>query len=71
MEEVREVMDIRQAADYLGVSKDAMNKYANEGHIPAFRLGGKRWRFRKWRLDEWMDEQEKIQRSKRRDPAEK
>lgn len=52
--EVREVMDIRQAAHYLGISSDSLYRYAATGFIPAFRLGN-RWRFRKSRLDEWMD----------------
>jgi excisionase family DNA binding protein len=52
--EVREVMDIRQAAHYLGISADSLYRYAASGFIPAFRLGN-RWRFRKSRLDEWMD----------------
>jgi len=54
--EVREVMDIRQAAHYLGISSDSLYRYAATGFIPAFRLGN-RWRFRKSRLDEWMDRQ--------------
>jgi excisionase family DNA binding protein len=52
--ETREVMDIRQAAHYLGISADSLYRYASTGFIPAFRLGN-RWRFRKSRLDEWMD----------------
>jgi excisionase family DNA binding protein len=54
--EVREVMDIRQASDYLGISPDTLYKYASEGFIPAFKLGN-RWRFKKSRLDDWMDQQ--------------
>lgn len=53
---VREVMDIRQAASYLGVSADSLYRYASDGTIPCFRLGN-RWRFKKSRLDSWMDEQ--------------
>ena len=52
---VREVMDIRQAADYLGISGDTLYRYASEGFVPAFKLGN-RWRFRKSLLDGWMDE---------------
>lgn len=52
--EIREVMDIRQASDYLGISPDTLYKYASESFIPAFKLGN-RWRFKKSRLDEWMD----------------
>lgn len=47
-------MDIRQAAHYLGISADSLYRYAATNFIPAFRLGN-RWRFRKSRLDEWMD----------------
>jgi excisionase family DNA binding protein len=54
--EVREVMDIRQASDYLGISPDTLYKYASEGFVPAFKLGN-RWRFKRTRLDEWMDRQ--------------
>jgi excisionase family DNA binding protein len=57
--DVREVMDIRQASDYLGISPDSLYKYASEGFIPAFKLGN-RWRFRLSRLEEWMDHQSGI-----------
>jgi excisionase family DNA binding protein len=54
--EQREVMDIRQAADYLGISPDTLYKYASEGFVPAFKLGN-RWRFKRSRLNDWMDQQ--------------
>lgn len=57
--ETREVMDIRQASDYLGISPDSLYKYASDGFIPAFKLGN-RWRFRLSRLEEWMDHQSGI-----------
>jgi excisionase family DNA binding protein len=57
--EVREVMDIRQASDYLGISPDTLYKYASEGFVPAFKLGN-RWRFKRSRLDEWMDRQSDL-----------
>ena len=46
MAESREVMNIRQASQYLGVSPDTLYKYVNEQKIPAFKLGN-RWRFKK------------------------
>lgn len=52
----RDVMDMRQAADYLGLSADSLYRYASEGRVPAFRFGN-RWRFKKDLLDRWMDEQ--------------
>jgi excisionase family DNA binding protein len=57
--EVREVLDIRQASDYLGISSDTLYKYASEGFVPAFKLGN-RWRFKRSRLDEWMDRQSDL-----------
>ena len=56
---IREVMDIRQAADYLGISGDTLYRYASEGFVPAFKLGN-RWRFRKSLLDGWMDEKSGV-----------
>ncbi|HUI43632.1 MAG TPA: helix-turn-helix domain-containing protein [Terriglobia bacterium] len=49
-----EVMDVRAAADYLGVSCDTLYKYLSEDRIPAFKLGN-RWRFKKTVLDQWME----------------
>ena len=56
---LREVMDIRQAADYLGISGDTLYRYASEGFIPAFKLGN-RWRFRRSLLEAWMDEKSGV-----------
>jgi excisionase family DNA binding protein len=55
MSDAREVMNIRQASQYLGVSPDTLYKYVNEQKIPAFKLGN-RWRFKKSKLDQWMEE---------------
>ena len=48
-------MNIRQASQYLGVSPDTLYKYVGEQKIPAFKLGN-RWRFKKSKLDQWMEE---------------
>lgn len=53
--EIREVMAIGQAAQYLGVGSDTLYKYASEQKLPAFKLGN-RWRFKKSLLDRWMEE---------------
>jgi len=55
----REVMDIRQAAEYLGISGDTLYRYASEGFIPAFKLGN-RWRFKRSHLEHWMDQQSGV-----------
>ena len=54
MAESREVMNIRQASQYLGVSPDTLYKYVYEEKIPAFKLGN-RWKFKKTILDAWME----------------
>lgn len=56
---LREVMDIRQASEYLGISGDTLYRYASEGFVPAFKLGN-RWRFKKSLLDAWMDEKSGV-----------
>jgi excisionase family DNA binding protein len=63
-------MDIRQASDYLGISPDTLYKYASEGFVPAFKLGN-RWRFKRSRLDEWMDRQSDLQAAAEVDPEKK
>jgi len=54
MAESPEVMNIRQASEYLGVSPDTLYKYAYEARIPSFKLGN-RWKFKKTVLDGWME----------------
>ena len=56
MAESPEVMNIKQASQYLGVSPDTLYKYVAEEKIPAFKLGN-RWRFKKTILDAWMEQQ--------------
>ncbi len=63
---VKHVMNVHQAAAYMGVGTDTVYSYAKDGVIPAFKLGN-RWRFKKSKLDAWMDEQheeQKVQRGK-------
>jgi excisionase family DNA binding protein len=50
----KEVMNIREASQYLGISPDTLYKYVYSDRIPAFKLGN-RWRFKKTILDSWME----------------
>ena len=59
MADSREVMNIRQASHYLGVSPDTLYKYVSEAKVPAFKLGN-RWKFKKSKLDQWMEEQSTV-----------
>ncbi|HEY2384256.1 MAG TPA: helix-turn-helix domain-containing protein [Terriglobia bacterium] len=60
MERSKEVMTLREASQYLGISPDTLYKYLSEKSIPAFKLGN-RWRFKKDLLDRWMER--KIERT--------
>jgi len=51
-----EIMNLREASQYLSVSRDTLYKYLGENNIPAFKLGN-RWRFKKSLLDQWIGEQ--------------
>ena len=64
MADSREVMNIRQASQYLGVSPDTLYKYVGEQSIPAFKLGS-RWKFRKSVLDRWMEEKMRQSQGRR------
>lgn len=59
MADSREVMNIQQAAQYLGVSPDTLYRYVCDEKIPAFKLGN-RWRFKKTMLDSWMERKSSI-----------
>lgn len=54
MDRSKEVMNLREASDYLGISPDTLYKYLSTDKIPAFKLGN-RWRFKKDLLDRWME----------------
>ena len=59
MAESPEVMNIRQASQYLGISPDTLYKYVYEEKIPAFKLGN-RWKFKKTILDSWMEQKSSM-----------
>ena len=65
MAEVREVMDIREASEYLGVSRETLYKYVYQERIPAFKLGN-RWKFKKTVLDRWMEKESTHRETGRR-----
>ena len=63
--ESREVMNVRQASQYLGISPDTLYRYITEGEIPAFKLGN-RWKLRKTILDRWMERKMSQSTARRR-----
>ena len=53
--DVKEVMNAREAARYMGISVDTLYAYAKAKVLPAFKLGS-RWRFKRSELDGWMNQ---------------
>ena len=65
---VNQVMNIKEVADYLGVHPSTIYKYAQDGHLPAFKIGSD-WRFSRKHIDLWIDEQmDKKTRNRKKAP---
>ena len=47
-------MTLQEVAEYLQLSKDMIYRLAQNGRIPASKVGS-RWRFRRERIDRWME----------------
>ncbi|NQT33012.1 MAG: helix-turn-helix domain-containing protein [Candidatus Omnitrophica bacterium] len=54
---VSSVLTIDEVADYLKMKTVTIYKHAQEGKIPAFKVGSK-WRFKKETIDRWIENQE-------------
>ena len=51
------MMNFHEIKAYLNVSRATLYKWVEDGKIPAIKMGGV-WRFRKERIDKWLDSQE-------------
>jgi excisionase family DNA binding protein len=61
MESTKPIMNIEEVARYLGVSTATIYRYVKQGKIPASRVG-KFWRFRKEKIDAWLERQENVEK---------
>jgi len=52
-----DVLTIEELADYLKVSKSTLYKLAQEGKVPAQKVG-RHWRFHRQTIDRWLGERE-------------
>ena len=50
-----EILTLDEVAAFLKAGKRAVYRFAQNGEIPAFELGGT-WRFRRSDLDRWIDQ---------------
>ncbi|MGE5444164.1 MAG: helix-turn-helix domain-containing protein [Ignavibacteriales bacterium] len=51
----KEVMTVKEVAEYLQISEASVRRMLKAKKLPAFKLG-QQWRFRKNIVDKWMDE---------------
>ncbi|MDQ0289495.1 helix-turn-helix domain-containing protein [Oligosphaera ethanolica] len=58
-----EVMSIGELAEYLKISRSTLYKLVQEGRLPGQKLG-KRWRFHKDAIDEWLKQHPENTRSR-------
>ena len=57
MAKFKQVMTVKEIAEYLGVHPMTIYKNVQKGKIPAFKIGAS-WRIRRDSIKKWMDENE-------------
>ncbi|MFA5389106.1 MAG: helix-turn-helix domain-containing protein [Candidatus Omnitrophota bacterium] len=57
MTKPKQVMTVREIAEYLDVHPMTIYKYVQDGKIPAFKIGAS-WRIRRDSIKKWMEENE-------------
>jgi excisionase family DNA binding protein len=53
------IMTVHDVAEYLRLSEAKVYKMANEGRVPALRMG-KTWRFKRELIDEWIRKETEL-----------
>lgn len=53
-----EILTLREIAEYLKLAEKTAYRLAAEGKLPGFKVGGS-WRFRRFDIEEWIDQQSK------------
>ena len=54
-EKVKEIMTVKQVAEYLQMDEHTIYKLARSGQIPSVKIAGQ-WRFKKDVIDKWISE---------------
>jgi excisionase family DNA binding protein len=57
-------MTVRQVADFLQISTDKVYAMAQDGQIPAIKIGNQ-WRFKKEEMDAWLKSCSVISKAKK------
>lgn len=51
-----EILTIREVAEYLKINEKTAYRFAAEGKIPGFKVGGA-WRFKRNDIEKWIEKQ--------------
>jgi excisionase family DNA binding protein len=57
---VDEILTSEEVCKYLKIPRSSLYKLAGDKEIPAFKVG-RHWRFKKEKLDAWLEKQENIE----------
>jgi len=55
-DKVKEIMTVKQVAEYLQMDEHTIYKLARSGQIPSIKIAGQ-WRFKKEVIDKWISEE--------------
>ena len=61
---IRDVMSVKELAEYLGIALITAYKQVEQGLIPGFKIGGL-WKFKKSEIDNWMLEKQELEEFKK------
>jgi len=61
VEKMDRLMDFKETVRYLKTSRATLYRWTTNSTIPAIKMG-RRWRFKRERIDKWLDDQENIKK---------
>ena len=50
----KQMLNIKEVADFLGMHTSTIYRYAQQGKIPGFKIGAD-WRFSRKHIEKWID----------------
>lgn len=56
MNDKSDLITIKQVAEFLNLAEKTVYRMANDGEIPAFKIGGS-WRFKRSEVEGWLEQQ--------------
>ena len=57
-------MTVQEVAEYLTLGRQKVYRLSQKGVLPAYKFGSE-WRYKKERIDQWIEEQDTYQKKKK------